>query len=165
LCGHYSVFTKKVNMKLRLLTAVTGTAMLMGLVSCKKNPGGPEGTDGGKIVYTISNDYHDNANAVLAYRQNADGTLTALPGSPFLTGGSGVANPTEALGPDDSDNPIADQFGWTIPSGRQRGQQYDCGIQHQSQRVADTSSWQPLCFRRSDAVQCGDQRAFCLCGQ
>ena len=94
-------------MKLRLLTAVTGTAMLMGLASCKKNPGGPEGTDGGKIVYTISNDYHDNANAVLAYRQKADGTLAPLPGSPFLTGGSGVANPNEVLGPDDSDNPIA----------------------------------------------------------
>lgn len=94
-------------MKLRLLTAVTGTAMLMGLASCKKNPGGPEGTDGGKIVYTISNDYHDNANAVLAYRQKADGTLAPLPGSPFLTGGSGVANPSEGLGPDDSDNPIA----------------------------------------------------------
>ncbi len=94
-------------MKLRLLTAVTGTAMLMGLASCKKNPGGPEGKDGGNIVYTISNDYHDNANAVLAYRQKADGTLASLPGSPFLTGGSGVANPTEALGPDDSDNPIA----------------------------------------------------------
>ena len=94
-------------MKLRLLTAVTGTALLMGLVSCKKNPGGPEGTDGGKIVYTISNDYHDNANAVLAYRQKADGTLAPLPGSPFLTGGSGVANPNEVLGPDDSDNPIA----------------------------------------------------------
>lgn len=93
-------------MKLRLLAAVTGTA-IMGLVSCKKNPGGPEGTDGGKIVYTISNDYHDNANAVLAYQQKADGTLSALPGSPFLTGGSGVANPNEALGPDDSDNPIA----------------------------------------------------------
>jgi hypothetical protein len=97
---------KNVNMKLRLLAAVTGTA-IMGLVSCKKNPGGPEGTDGGKIVYTISNDYHDNANAVLAYQQKADGTLSALPGSPFLTGGSGVANPNEALGPDDSDNPIA----------------------------------------------------------
>ena len=36
----------------------------------------------------------------------ADGTLAPLSGSPFLTGGSGVANPTEALGPDDSDNPI-----------------------------------------------------------
>jgi 6-phosphogluconolactonase (cycloisomerase 2 family) len=106
--GTIILFSPKiVNMKLRLLTAVTGTAMLLGLASCKKNPGGPEGTDGGKIVYTISNDYHDNANAVLAYRQQADGTLAALPGSPFLTGGSGVANPNEILGPDDSDNPIA----------------------------------------------------------
>jgi Lactonase, 7-bladed beta-propeller len=108
LCVKIKLFSPKiVNMKLRLLTAVTGTAMLLGFVSCKKNPGNPEGTDGGKIVYTISNDYHDNANAVLAYRQQADGTLAALPGSPFLTGGSGVGNPNEILGPDDSDDPIA----------------------------------------------------------
>jgi hypothetical protein len=83
-----------------------GATVCAALFSCNKQQGGPEGTDGGKIVYVESNDYHDNANAVLAYGKQPDGTLKPLPGSPFLTHGAGVANPQQVLGPDDSDDPI-----------------------------------------------------------
>lgn len=93
-------------MKLRLLAALTGSAALLALASCNKKPGNPEGTDGGKVVYVMSNDWHDNANAILAYRQKSDGTLAPLPGSPFLTQGAGLSNPTEGLGPDDTDDAI-----------------------------------------------------------
>ncbi|OAI08057.1 lactonase family protein [Methylomonas sp. 11b] len=40
-------------------------------------------------IYTLTNDPVVNGNAVAAYRQNADGSLAPLPGSPFLTGGMG----------------------------------------------------------------------------
>ncbi|HEV3412560.1 MAG TPA: beta-propeller fold lactonase family protein [Puia sp.] len=95
-------------MNLRILSfyGVAGLAICSALFSCSKKVGGPEGTDGGKVVYVISNDYHDNANAVLAYRRKADGTLAPLPGSPFLTHGAGLANPKQVLGPDDTDDPL-----------------------------------------------------------
>lgn len=59
-----------------------------------------------RVVYVESNDIRANMNSVLAYQQADDGTLTALPGSPFLTGGTGVSNPTQGLGPDDGDQQI-----------------------------------------------------------
>ncbi|MDQ6827809.1 MAG: hypothetical protein M3081_02975 [Gemmatimonadota bacterium] len=46
-------------------------------------------------------------NSVLAYSRGAGGSLTAISGRPFLTGGSGVANATQKLGPHDVDFPIA----------------------------------------------------------
>ncbi|RYY54612.1 MAG: hypothetical protein EOO05_20130 [Chitinophagaceae bacterium] len=55
------------------------------------------------VVYLQSNNFNDNQNAVIAYRTMSDGTLEMLPGSPFLTGGSGVGNPMQILGPLDSD--------------------------------------------------------------
>ena len=94
-------------MKIRLLSGTLGALALMGLASCHKEPGGPGSLDAGKLVYVESNDYHDNANAILAYRQKPDGTLVPLPGSPFLTHGAGLANPKQVLGPDDTDDPIA----------------------------------------------------------
>jgi uncharacterized protein (TIGR03000 family) len=39
-------------------------------------------------VYTINNDLRQNG--VAAYKSNADGTLTEVPGSPFATGGKGL---------------------------------------------------------------------------
>jgi hypothetical protein len=97
----------KINcMNKSLRQALFGGAVCAALFSCNKQQGGPEGTDGGKIVYVESNDYHDDANAVLAYRKQPDGTLKPLPGSPFLTHGAGVANPQQVLGPDDTDDPI-----------------------------------------------------------
>jgi len=61
------------------------------------------------VVYVESND--PNGNAILAYRRDADGSLTPLPGSPFPAGGAGVT-PTFNLGPFDSDQEII-----TDPSG------------------------------------------------
>ncbi len=59
------------------------------------------------VVYVESNNPDSGKNAVLAYRQNPDtGALTPLPGSPFLTHGTGVFNADEGLGPDDSDQQV-----------------------------------------------------------
>jgi hypothetical protein len=41
------------------------------------------------IIYTLTNDPVANGNAVAAYRQQSDGSLMPLEGSPFLTGGMG----------------------------------------------------------------------------
>ena len=76
------------------------------LSSCSKQQGGVGAAEQNKIVYVLSNDYHDNANAVLAYKRKSDGTLEPLAGSPFFTRGAGVGNPKEALGPDDTDDPL-----------------------------------------------------------
>ncbi len=59
-----------------------------------------------RVVYVQTNDIAANKNAVMAFAQGADGSLTALPGSPFLTGGTGVGNPAQALGPDDTDQEV-----------------------------------------------------------
>lgn len=93
-------------MSVRLLYSTAGV-VLFGVLfaACNKGPANPD-QDGGKIVYVISNDYHDNANAVLAYRRMSNGTLAALPGSPFPTHGAGLANPKQVLGPDDTDDPL-----------------------------------------------------------
>ena len=72
--------------------------------SCKKNGGGPNSNADGDIIYLETNDY--NGNAILAYYHENDSMLIALPGSPFSTGGNGIANPTQGLGPDDDDNQV-----------------------------------------------------------
>ena len=46
-----------------------------------------------------------NSNS-LAFRRDHDGNLTPLSGSPFLTGGTGVVDPSLKLGPFDSDQNI-----------------------------------------------------------
>ena len=94
------------NARVLLFFGMAGLTACSALSSCNKKGGGPEGTDGGKVVYVISNDYHEDANAVLAYRRNADGTLTPLPGSPFPMHGAGLGNPKQVLGPDDTDDPL-----------------------------------------------------------
>ena len=58
------------------------------------------------VVYVETNDITPNANAILAYSRNADGSLSPLAGSPFATGGTGVGNPAQGLGPDDSDDEL-----------------------------------------------------------
>ncbi len=55
------------------------------------------------ILYVQTNNFQDNQNAVLAYRDKGNGNLEPLAGSPFLTNGSGVGNPEQLLGPLDSD--------------------------------------------------------------
>ena len=93
-------------MKTRLLYGAIGVTVCAALFSCNKKHDIPGADDGGKIVYLETNDFHDNANAILAYRQKADGSLAPLPGSPFLTGGAGLANPKQVLGPDDNDDAV-----------------------------------------------------------
>lgn len=65
------------------------------------NQGGPLFT----TVYTETNNPTDGRNAVLAFRRNPiNGSLHQI-GS-FATGGTGQGNPTEQLGPDDSDQEV-----------------------------------------------------------
>jgi hypothetical protein len=59
-----------------------------------------------RVIYVETNDTTPNQNGVLAFAQKADGSLAPLVGSPFLTGGTGVGNPGQGLGPDDTDQEI-----------------------------------------------------------
>ncbi|HTE20386.1 MAG TPA: beta-propeller fold lactonase family protein [Armatimonadota bacterium] len=58
------------------------------------------------VLYIISNDARTNMNSILAYRRGSDGNLTPLPGSPFLTNGTGQANLEDVVGPLDSDQDL-----------------------------------------------------------
>ena len=58
------------------------------------------------VVYVESNLTKTGQNAVLAYRRDREGRLTELPGSPFLTGGTGFFDPSFKLGPFDSDQSV-----------------------------------------------------------
>ncbi len=73
------------------------------LLGCHKNDGDAP-INQRHYVYLETNDAAGNA--ILAYLQGPDSGITALPGSPFPTGGKGLANPTQALGPDDADNEV-----------------------------------------------------------
>jgi hypothetical protein len=58
------------------------------------------------LVYVESNISTPGGNSILAFRRDADGRLSPLPGSPFLTGGTGVVDPSLKLGPFDSDQNV-----------------------------------------------------------
>jgi hypothetical protein len=63
------------------------------------------------LVYVQGNIPAPNANVILAYRRDAEGNLTPLPGSPFPTGGAGVSSVIERaqlphFGPLDFDQPL-----------------------------------------------------------
>ena len=62
-------------------------------------------------VYTESNNPAAGQNAVLAFHQNPNGSLTEI-GS-FKTGGTGQGNPQEVIGPDDSSQEVV-----ATPDGR-----------------------------------------------
>src|SRR5689334_5191989 len=70
-------------------------------------PAGPTVT----TVYTESNNPAAGQNAVLAFRQNPDGSLTQI-GS-FNTGGTGQINLPKVIGPDDSSQEVV-----ATPNGR-----------------------------------------------
>jgi DNA-binding beta-propeller fold protein YncE len=59
------------------------------------------------LLYIESNSTIAGKNAVLGYHRAADGSLTPLPGSPFLTSGTGWFDPTYAVGPFDADGIMA----------------------------------------------------------
>lgn len=84
---------------LKSLLILFASVLLLG--SCKKN--GDDHNGPYEVLYVQTNNFNDNQNAVLAYKDKGNGQLEPLAGSPFLTGGSGVGNPMQALGPLDSD--------------------------------------------------------------
>jgi 6-phosphogluconolactonase (cycloisomerase 2 family) len=61
---------------------------------------------GSAIVYVESNLAAPAGNSILAYRRDAAGNLTALPGSSFPTGGDGVGNVALTEGQFDSDQNV-----------------------------------------------------------
>ncbi len=92
----YKLFTQQ------LIKGVLGFFICgMSLVSCGKDDNNNSGPY--DVVYLQTNNFNDNQNAILAYRDKGNGKLEPLAGSPFLTNGSGVGNPMQILGPLDSD--------------------------------------------------------------
>ncbi|MEO5591828.1 MAG: beta-propeller fold lactonase family protein [Chitinophagaceae bacterium] len=87
---------------MKVLPVVAIAAILM--AGCHKHDGDGQPAAQGHLIYLETNDAAGNA--VLAYVQKADSTIEALPGSPFATGGKGLNNPTQGLGPDDADNEV-----------------------------------------------------------
>jgi DNA-binding beta-propeller fold protein YncE len=60
-----------------------------------------------RFLYIQSNSILEGQNSVIAYRRLSNGKLKLLPGSPFLTGGTGMNNNTHGkVGPHDNDTPI-----------------------------------------------------------
>lgn len=91
-----------------LAALLLGAGLSLTLVGCKKDDDNATGAGSpGTVVYVESNLAGANRNSILAYRHAADGSLEALPGAPFATGGAGYANLTQKLGPNDTDEPIA----------------------------------------------------------
>ncbi|MGI8509579.1 MAG: lactonase family protein [Gemmatimonadaceae bacterium] len=89
------------------LLAATLVGLFAAVSACSDSTTGPtQGAAAANVLYVLSNNPAAGQNAVLGYTRASDGTLTAMPGSPFLTGGTGVANATQMLGPDDVDGPI-----------------------------------------------------------
>lgn len=72
-------------------------------ISCDKETE-PRSKD--TVIYLQTNNYQGDQNAILAYKHKEDVTFEILPGSPFMTGGSGLGNPKQILGPADSDTEI-----------------------------------------------------------
>lgn len=75
--------------------------------SCKKSKDDtmvPMSNTASNVLYVESNNIDQNS--IIAYHRNTDGSLSSITGSPFLTGGQGVGNPDQILGPDDSDQSI-----------------------------------------------------------
>jgi 6-phosphogluconolactonase (cycloisomerase 2 family) len=75
-------------------SALTGWAALVGL-SQAAQAAAPAASG---ILYVATNDARVGQNAILAFRRGADGSLTPLPGSPFLTRGRGQGNPDDEAG-------------------------------------------------------------------
>ena len=88
-------------------TSVFAIGLMVAVAGCNESSTEPIDEAPSNVLYLVSNVPTSGQNSVLGYRRAADGTLTALPGSPFLTGGSGTANPGQILGPDDVDFPLA----------------------------------------------------------
>lgn len=83
------------------IVALTTLLAVAGLAPQESSAGPPRAHN---VVYVESND--PAGNAIFAfYRNDADGSLTPVPGSPFPAGGRGITF-TTALGPFDSDQEV-----------------------------------------------------------
>ncbi len=82
------------------LAALAAVAVATGPRAARADDSPPVG-----VVYVESNVDKAPGNQILAYKRDASGALTPLKGSPFSTGGAGIA-PSFALGPYDSDQEI-----------------------------------------------------------
>lgn len=82
--------------------AIIGIALFCGFdASCKKNDNTHADQNG--YIYPETNNPPTGQNAILAYFHSGDGNSKPVSGSPSLTGGAGIANPTQSFGPDNSD--------------------------------------------------------------
>ena len=84
--------------------AVASIALVIGIAGCTGS--GSTNAAPTNVLYVSTNDPAVGRNAILAYRRAADGSLAQFSGSPFLTGGTGVTNPTQLDGPDDDDQNV-----------------------------------------------------------
>src|SRR3984957_17589005 len=84
--------TRAVPLAAAIAAAAAGTAGAHGIPGHRPpgqgGPGGPGAGQGVGHVYV--NDNTVGSNTIAAYDRHADGTLTAIPGSPFPTGGAGT---------------------------------------------------------------------------
>ena len=93
--------TIKTNLQVVILTLLTAM-FLFSLMLTTASAGH------GRYLYIQSNNVSVGQNSIIGYERLADGTLKQLPGSPFLTLGTGINNSTNGkLGPNDNDTPIA----------------------------------------------------------
>lgn len=68
---------------------------------------GDDADSSGGYLYIQSNHISEGQNSIIGYQRRPNGALELLPGSPFLTGGTGINNNTHGkLGPHDNDTPI-----------------------------------------------------------
>lgn len=90
------------NQHLRLTGALLGASFLS-LAACQKDGDTSTPSGVGTVLYVENN---LTSNGVMAYHQEADGSLKEMTGSPFATGGSGFINTAQSLGPNDTDEPL-----------------------------------------------------------
>jgi len=105
---------------LRRIAAMTLLLIVVNsvFIACNKLPFKDKFSE---IVYIQTNNYQKSMNAIIAYRNFGDGKLQPVLGGPFLTGGSGIANPGYIFGPNESDGEIKisndKQYLLTVNSG------------------------------------------------
>lgn len=89
----------------RVLQGIGGAATGLlggGALSLLERPA--EACSGTPLLFVQSNDARPNQNSIFAFRRDKrNGNLTPIPGSPFLSGGTGEDNPTDTLGVLDAD--------------------------------------------------------------
>ena len=76
---------------------------LLGMPATHAAEAEKESTD---IVYTQSNIANANENTILGFYREKNGALTPIPGGPYLTGGTGIVDPTFTTASLDGDLPI-----------------------------------------------------------